>query len=245
MRSLWILALFTGLTAAVCPAQSQIGDVWNKIKTAAPEKYTASPLTNDKITAGLKEALSVSTAKAVSETGRPDGFFKNQAIKILLPSNLKTVGKGMRLMGMGAQVDELELGMNRAAEQAAPEAKKIFLSALTQMSFSDAHNILAGGDTAATDFFKEHSSAELTQAFTPIVHQAMENVGVIQQYDKVMRSSGASMFAGSQKFNLDKYVVGKTLDGLFYMLGQEEKRIRTNPAAQTTALLRQVFGNKP
>ena len=243
MRSLWFLALWVALASSWC--QAQIDDIWNKVKTAAPSKYATAPLTNDRITAGLKEALSLSTAKAVAETGRPDGFFRNQAIKILLPANLKTIGKGMRLMGMGAQVDELELGMNRAAEQAAPEAKKIFLNALTQMTFSDARNVLSGGDTAATDFFKEHSSAELTEAFTPIVHRAMENVGVMQQYDKVMRSSGVSMFAGSQKASLDKHVVGKTLDGLFYMLGQEEKKIRTDPAAQTTALLRQVFGKKP
>jgi len=235
-------ALIVLLTSTFASAQS-IDDIWNKVK-AASSKSSNVPLTNDRITAGLKEALTLSTGKAVAETGRPDGFFKNQAIKILLPPNLTNVAKGMRLIGMGPQVDELEVGMNRAAEQAAPEAKKIFLNALTQMSFADARNILSGGDTAATDYFKNHSSAELTEAFTPIVHQAMENVGVIQQYDRVMKNPGASMVLGNQRFNLEKYVVGKTLDGLFYMLGQEEKKIRTDPAAQTTALLKQVFGNK-
>jgi hypothetical protein len=239
------VALTMGLLTAAGSAQSQVDQIWNKAKAAATSSNpTGTGLSNDKIAAGLKEALTVSTGKAVAETGRPDGYFKNQAIKIPLPSNLRTVGKGMRLVGMGSQVDDLELGMNRAAEQAAPEAKRIFINAVMQMSFADARQILSGNNTAATEYFKTHSSAELTEAFTPIVHQAMENVGVIQQYDRMMKKSGASSYLGDQKFNFDKYVVAKSLDGLFYMLGEEEKKIRTNPAAQTTALLKQVFGKK-
>jgi hypothetical protein len=243
----WLLrtAITAGLLTSSCWAQSQLDQIWNKAKTAA-QTSTASGvgLSNDKIASGLKEALNVSTGKAVAETGRTDGYFKNQAIKILLPDNMRTVSKGMRLVGMGAQVDDLELGMNRAAEQAAPEAKRIFLDAITKMSFNDARQILSGSNTAATEYFKTHSSAELTEAFTPIVHQAMENVGVIQQYDRIMKKTGASSYLGDQKVNFDKYVVAKSLDGLFYMLGEEEKKIRTNPAAQTTTLLKQVFGKK-
>ena len=145
-------------------------------------------------------------------------------------------------MGMGAQLDELELAMNRAAEQAAPAAKQIFINAITKMSFDDARKILSGGNTAATDYFKKTSSTELTQAFTPIVHQSMENVGVVKQFDAVAQNSMAAPLLGN--FNLDSYVVGKALDGLFYMLGQEEKQIRTDPAAQTTSLLKEVFGKK-
>ena len=244
MRCFLIPAVFVLLTSEFAPAQSQIDDIWNKVK-AASSKSSNAGLTNERITAGLKEALTLSTGKAVAETGRPDGFLKNEAIKIPLPPNLKSVAKGMRMVGMGPQVDQLEVGMNRAAEQATPEAKRIFISTLTRITFADARNILSGGDTAATDYFKSHSSTELTEAFTPIVHRAMENVGVIQQFDRMMKNPGASMVLGNQRFNLEKYVVGKTLDGLFYMLGQEEKKIRTDPAAQTTALLRQVFGNKP
>src|SRR5581483_29427 len=133
--------------------------------------------------------------------------------------------------------------MNRAAEQAAPKAKQIFLDALQKMSFSDARQILAGSDTAATEYFKRTSSADLTTAFSPIVHRSMENVGVVQQYNQLINSApGGSALAG--QFDLDKYVVGKALDGLFYELGQEEKQIRKNPAAQTTALLKEVFGRK-
>jgi hypothetical protein len=226
--------------AACCPAAAQLDQIWKKAK--APSSNTGVGLSNDKITAGLKEALTVSTGKAVASTGRVDGFFKNAAIKILLPENLRTAAKGMRLMGMGAQVDELELGMNRAAEQAAPAAKQIFIHALTKMSFDDARGILSGNDTAATAYFKRQSSDELIAAFTPSVHQAMENVGVIRQYNQVVQNSGAGGLLGSRNFNLDQYMVGKTLNGLFYMLGEEEKKIRKNPAAQTTALLREVFG---
>ena len=147
-------------------------------------------------------------------------------------------------MGMGAQLDELELSMNRAAEQAAPAAKQIFINAITKMSFDDARKILSGGNTAATDYFKKTSSTELTQAFTPIVHKSMENVGVITQFNQLAQNSMAGPLLANQNFSLDSYVVGKTLDGLFYMLGQEEKQIRTDPAAQTTSLLKEVFGKQ-
>jgi hypothetical protein len=144
---------------------------------------------------------------------------------------------------MGARVDELETGMNRAAEQATPQAKQIFLTALKRMTFDDARHILTGSDTAATEYFKRSSSADLTTAFSPIVHASLEKVGVVQQYDRLLQSApGGSTLAS--EFDLDKYVVGKTLDGLFYELGEEEKKIRKNPAAQTTALLKEVFGRK-
>jgi hypothetical protein len=147
------------------------------------------------------------------------------------------------MLGMGARVDELEVGMNRSAEQATPQAKKIFLAALKKMSFEDARHIMTGNDTAATDYFKRTSSADLTAAFAPIVQQSMQRVGVVQQYERLLNSApGGNALAG--QFDLNKYVLGKTLDGLFYMLGEEEKRIRKDPAAQTTALLKEVFGKR-
>jgi hypothetical protein len=232
-----LIALFFLISSL---GHAQVDDIWKKAQSTLGTRG----LSNDKITAGLKEALTISTGNAVTATGRPDGFLKNLAIKILLPDKLRSVGKGMRMVGMGAQVDELEVGMNRAAEQAAPAAKAIFIKAVTKMTFADARQILSGSDTAATDYFKRQSSAQLTAAFAPIVHQAMENVGVIKQYDKVMQSPLASSFAGNQNFSLDKYVVGKTMDGLFYMLGEEEKKIRKDPAAQVTSLLKEVFGRR-
>jgi hypothetical protein len=223
-------------------ASAQLDEILKKAEAGLKNANTPkSGLSNDKIIAGLKEALQVSTGKAVALTGKPDGFLKNEAIKILLPEKLRTVGKGMRMMGMGAQLDNLETGMNRAAEQATPQAKLIFLNAVKRMTFDDARKILSGGDTAATEYFKQTSSSELTTAFSPIVQRSMQNVGVVQQYNQVLTSVPASGALAGQ-LDINKYVVGKTLDGLFYMLGEEEKKIRKNPAAQTTALLKEVFG---
>lgn len=236
-----ILLLITGLLSAWACAQSPLDDLRKRAEEALGKK---SGPTDDRIAAGLKEALTVSTRKAVASTGRVDGFLKNAAIKILLPEKLRSVGKTMRMFGMGQQVDSLEIGMNRAAEQAAPAARQIFIDAVSKMTIADARQILSGGDTAATDYFKTTSTDQLTAAFSPIVHKAMENVGVVKQYNQLMQNPIAARVAESQDFNIDKYVVGKTMDGLFYVMGQEERKIRQDPAAQTTALLREIFGKK-
>jgi hypothetical protein len=240
-----ILLLIAGLLSAWAWSQSQSQSPLDDLRKRAEEALgkKRGP-TDDRIAAGLKEALTVSTRKAVASTGRVDGFLKNAAIKILLPEKLRSVGKGMRLMGMGQQVDSLEVGMNRAAEQAAPAARQIFINAVSKMTIADARQILSGGDTAATEYFKTTSTEQLSEAFSPIVHQAMENVGVVKQYNQIMQNPLAGRLAEGQDFNLDKYVVGKTMDGLFYVMGEEEKKIRKDPAAQTTALLREIFGKK-
>src|ERR1041385_943287 len=236
-----IIFLITGFVSSGTLAQSPLDDLRKRAEEALGKKNGP---TDDRIAAGLKEALTVSTRKAVASTGRVDGFLKNAAIKILLPEKLRSVGKGMRLMGMGQQVDALEVGMNRAAEQAAPAARQIFINAVSKMTIADVRHILSGGDTAATEYFKTTSTNELTEAFSHIVHQAMENVGVVKQYNQIMQTPLAGRLAENQDFNLDKYVVGKTMDGLFYVMGEEEKKIRKDPAAQTTALLREIFGKK-
>jgi Protein of unknown function (DUF4197) len=221
-------------------AQINLGDILNKAGEVMKGR-NAGALSDSKIVAGLTDALRVGTSNAVAKTGKPDGFLKNRAIKILLPEKLRSVASGARMLGMGGRVDELEVGMNRAAEQATPRAKEIFFDALKRMTFDDARQILNGGDTAATDYFKRQSSADLTEAFTPIVRDTMEKVGVIRQYNQLLKSApGGQVIAG--RYDLNQYVVGRTLDGLFYMLGQEEKKIRENPAARTTAILREVFG---
>jgi hypothetical protein len=202
----------------------------------------ARGLSDATIASGLKEALQVGTQNAVSLTGRPDGYFRNEAIKILMPSQLQPIEKGLRAVGYGPQLDELVLSMNRAAERAAPAAKPIFLEAITAMSFDDARKIVTGSPTAATEYFKGKTSAQLTAAFQPVVAQTMREVGVTRQYQELMGRAQAIPFLKSAPFDLDGYVVGKSLDGLFYVLGQEEQKIRTNPAARATDLLKQVFG---
>src|SRR4051794_21860314 len=231
------LIVLISLLSVCAAAQSPWEQIFKKATTPS-----AGNLSTDKIASGLKEALKVSTSRAVASTGKPDGFLKNEAIKILLPEKLRNASKGLRLVGMGPQLDELEVGMNRAAEQATPQAKQIFLNALLSMNIEDARNIFSGSDTAATEFFRNKSSADLTAAFKPIIHNSLLNVGVIKQYAQLTQSPRAAPVL--QRFDLDGYVVGKTLDGLFYMLGQEEKQIRKNPAAQTTNLLKEVFGGR-
>lgn len=234
-----------GIALVICGFQftaAQLDQVLKKADETLQHRDTSS-LSDDKIIAGLKQALQVSTAKAVALTGRRDGFLKNEAIKIALPPKLEAVGRGLRMVGMGEKVDELEVGMNRAAEQATPQAKQIFLAALRKMTFEDARHILTGDDSAATEYFKRTSSPDLTVAFSPIVHRSMERVGVVQQYNQLIKSAPVGSAVAGQ-FDIDKYVVSKTLDGLFHVLGEEEKQIRKNPAAQTTALLKEVFGRK-
>ena len=237
--SLMLLSLLPAI-----PSIAQLDDVLKRAEnTLNSQHHDASGLSDTKISSGLREALQVSASRAVAHTGRPDGFFKNQAIKIMLPDKLRSVGSGLRMVGMGAKVDELEVGMNRAAEQATPAAKAIFLNALQHMTFADARQILTGGDTAATDFFKRTSTPELTTAFSPVVKRSMARVGVVKQYNQMLQSApGGAALAGS--FDVNKYVLGKTLDGLFYTLGEEEKKIRRDPAAQTTSLLKEVFGRR-
>ncbi len=164
MRRILFTVLTAALLSAACHAQLQLDQLWKK----ASKTPTAAVLSDDRITAGLKEALTISTRSAVSSTGRPDGFLKNTAIKILIPPKLHTLDKGMRMIGKGAEMDELEVGMNRAAEEAAPEAKKIFLDALARMTFDDARRILSEGDTAATEYFKQQTSAELARHFSQL-----------------------------------------------------------------------------
>jgi len=198
-------------------------------------------LTDAKVAAGLKDALKVGTENTVNITGHLDGYFKNQAIKILMPEKLRSLESGLRMAGFGPQVDEFVLSMNRAAEKAAPAAKQIFWDAIGQMTFEDARGILGGKETAATDYFRAKTTDRLAAAFKPIVSDSMNQVGVTRQYKELVGRFQMLPFARMESFDLDQYVVGKSLDGLFYVLGQEEVKIRTNPTARVTELLQEVF----
>jgi hypothetical protein len=203
----------------------------------------ADKLSNGDIVSGLKEALHVGAGNTVDLTGRVDGYFGNAAIKILLPEQMRSVETGLRALGQGERVDEFVLAMNRAAEQAAPAAKDIFWGAITDMSFDDARRILSGGDTAATDYFRTKTTDRLTASFRPVVHDTMSKVGVVQQYDKLQSAYKSVPFASTlPSFDVETYVVGKALDGLFVVLAEQEKKIRTDPAAQVTDILKKVFG---
>jgi hypothetical protein len=160
-----------------------------------------------------------------------------------MPKSLQTIEKPLRLVGYGPQIDEFVVGMNRAAEKAVPFAREIFWDAIGQMTFDDARKILNGGDTAATDYFKAKTSKKLHAAFRPSVESVMNEVGVNRQYNDLIGRYQNVPFAKSITFDVNQYVTEKATDGLFYVVGQEEKKIRTNPAARVTDLLRDVFGS--
>jgi hypothetical protein len=192
---------------------------------------------------GLKEALSMGSSNAVTSTSKLDGYFANQAIKILLPEKIQTVADVLKKIGYQKQVDAFVLSMNRAAENAAPKARQFFVDAIKQMSFQDAMKILKGNDTAATEYFKSKTFDKIYAAFKPPVSESMNKVGVTKSYKDMMGTYTKSMpFVKTESVDLDHYVTTKSLDGLFYLVGEEEKKIRTNPAARVTDLLKTVFG---
>ncbi len=204
---------------------------------------TASPLNESTTISALKEALRVATERAVQSTSQTNGFLENPKIRIGLPGALSSVASALRGIGMGAQVDELEVAMNHAAEKATGEATPVFVDAITQMSFSDATGIVKGGDTAATEYFEKTTSEPLRTRFGPIVSEAMQSVGVAKLYDELIgRYTSAIPFSSAPRFDLDGYVTDETLEGLFTVVGEEEKKIRTDPAARATDLLKQLFG---
>lgn len=200
--------------------------------------------TADNTIAGLKEALSVATANAVLDVSKVNGYLKNRAIKILLPEEIQKTMKVARKIGLGRLVDSFEESMNQAAEKAAPQARAIFLDAVRNITFDDALKILNGGDTAATDFLKSKTYHNIHAAFQPLIAQSMAQVGVTRLYQQVVGPVQALPFQKPVTLDLDAYVTGKALDGLYFVVAEEEKKIRTDPSARVTALLKEVFGKK-
>jgi len=239
MRRIWIalcLAFCLGIPAA------HAADVTDLLKSIPLPAATGPAQDSGTVASGLKEALSVGTKNAVGLLSGKDGYFANEAVKILLPENVRRLGDALRMAGYQKEVDAFVLSMNRAAEKAAPRAADIFAGAIREMSITDAQKILGGGNTAATEYFKSKTAAQLFDAFKPDISKSMSEVGVTRAY-KAMTDRYTSMvpFAKMESLDLDRYVTNKSLDGLFYMVGQEETKIRTNPAARTTELLRKVF----
>ncbi|UCE84782.1 MAG: DUF4197 domain-containing protein [Deltaproteobacteria bacterium] len=196
------------------------------------------------VVAGLKEALRIGTENAVRLTSAEDGFLGNERIRIPLPDSLEPMADALRSVGLRYQVDELEIAMNRAAERAAGEAGPIFWKAIGAMTIADAHGILEGGDTAATDYFRRKTSVPLFERFEPIVEEKMQEVGLVQLYDELTGYYRQIPMVGSARPlpEVEAYVTEHALDGVFTMLGEEERKIRTDPAARVTELLRTVFG---
>ncbi len=244
------IAIGLALLGAIAPAQAQQLPGWleellrgaSQTQNRPPRGDSGEGISSQKADLGLREALTVSTRNAVFQTGKRDGFFRNSLIKILMPEKLRPVEKTLRAIGAGNRVDDFVLGMNRAAERAAPQAQSIFLDAIRGMSFRDVYGILRGGDTAATDYFRERTSDRLTSAFRPIVENSMDSVGATRQYKSLIGRYGALPFVNQKSLDIDGYVVNEALDGLFSVVAKEERDIRRNPAKRVTQILRDVFG---
>lgn len=240
MKKTAFLWVGTFLFLMASPVLSQ--DVKGTIKGALESATGGSSAGTGSVVAGLKEALAVGTGNAVQTLSKSEGYFGDAAVKILLPGKMQTAAEVLKKAGYQKEVDDLILSMNRAAEQAAPKAKPIFEDAVKKMTFEDAQKILNGGNTAATDYFKAKTTPQLTDAFKPVIADSMNQVGVTRSYKALTdRYTSLVPFGKMDSFDLDSYVTGKSLDGLFLKVGQEEAKIRTNPAARTTDLLKKVF----
>jgi hypothetical protein len=242
-KILWIFVLFW-ITGFSCLAEAGIFDdivkefpgVKGGVRESGPDQNTT--------VSGLKEALAIGTENAVKAVSKTDGYFSNQMVKILLPDKIQKVADMVAKLGYQEQVDNFILSMNRAAEEAAPKAAVLFGEAIKTMSFDDARKILQGGETAATQYFKEKTSKKLYDEFKPVVVSNMNKVGVTKAYKDMMAPYESLPLVPKESIDLDHYVTDKALDGLFLMVGQEERKIRTNPAARVTDLLKTVFGKQ-
>ncbi len=201
-----------------------------------------SDLSNTEASGGLKEALTQGVGKAVSMLGATDGFLGNKEVKIPLPSSLKKIEKGMKMMGMGKQSDELILKMNRAAEAAVPEAKSLLVDSIKKMSVADAKGILTGPQDAATQYFKRTTSEQMAAKFLPIVEKATANVQLAETYNKYAEMGSKFGAIKKEDANINQYVTRKALDGVYAMIAKEEAAIRKDPVGQASGLLQKVFG---
>jgi hypothetical protein len=191
---------------------------------------------------GLKQALSDGASAAVAKLGVADGFLGNPQVKIPLPPALKKIESALRFAGMKQQADELVVSMNRAAEAAVPEAKALLVGAVQKMSVQDARAILTGGDTAATDYFRKTTQKDLGARFLPIVKKATEKVGLAERYNAVAGQGVQLGLIKSEQGTIENYVTAKALDGLYLMIGEQEKAFRRDPVGATSGIVRKVFG---
>ena len=234
-----VVSLLLAMTVFACQ-----GGMDGVLGQVARELQASQGLGQSDIVAGLKEALRVGTENAVDVTSKLNGYYSNPEIKIPLPENVRKVENVLRMAGLGQQVTSFEQSMNRAAERAAPEAKALFVGAIKQMTFADAKKILNGRENEATLFFKDKTYHALGQRFQPLVHDAMAEVGVTRYYQTLEDKIRVLPVKGLMDVDLDQYVTDKALDGLFVMLAQEEAKIRTDPAARVTDILKKVFGSQ-
>ena len=250
-RKVWIMSTCCSLCLALLygsPARAGFWeDVGGVIGDVAQEAISGDAsidtlLSNEDIAAGLKEALAVGFEKAVDSAGATEGYWKNAEIRIPEPEALQKTASLLDQVGLSKEVGEFRYTMNQAASQAAGEAMPVLLHAIKKMTFDDVKKLWKGDDHAVTNFFKKTTSKKLSRRFRPIIQKNLNNVGVTELYQDIAGQPLVSMTLGQSLPELDQYVTSKALDGLFTLMADEEKKIRDDPAARTTELLKQVFG---
>jgi hypothetical protein len=246
LKVLIVVLTLLPLCAAHADWREWLGKLMGGSGAGGPAAGTVAALTQDEIGRALKEALTKAVQQAVASLGKDGGYLDNLKVRIPMPQQLQNVEKGLRLIKQDKMADDFVATMNRAAERAVPEGGKVLAGAISQMTLDDARNILKGPDDAATQFFRRTSEGQLTERFLPIVKKATDEVGVTANYKKLTSKAGfLSNYINKDVLDIDGYVTRKSLDGLFVVMAEEEKRIRENPAARTTQLLQKVFGAKP
>lgn len=234
------LILFSISLSAQNDSSQKLGGLFKKASSMLSKNSSGSNLSSDQIVSGLKEALSLGAQKSSDKLSAVDGFFKDAVVKILLPKQVQDIESKMRMFGMGKLVDNAELSMNRAAEDAAKSAAPIFLSAIKQMTVTDALNILRGQDTAATAYLRKTTTPELVSSFKPVITESLKKTDAAKYWKDVFNAY--NRFSSKPvDTDINSYVTGKALDGIFYYVAKEEVDIRQNPAARATDLLKQVF----
>lgn len=221
-----------------------IDDAQKEVDKYTKKSKKSKPLTNDEVIRGLKEALSVGTKNSTQSASKADGFYKNPLVFIPFPAEAEKVKNTVINLGMQKQVDDFVMTLNRAAEEAAKEAAPIFLEAIKGMSISDGFKILKGADNAATSYLQDKTTASLTEKFSPIIKKAIEKVEVTKYWNPLITTYNKVPGVQKQNPDLDKYVTLKAMEGLFKLVAGEEKKIRTDPLARVSDLLKKVFAKK-
>jgi hypothetical protein len=235
----WILVLcLTACTSA------QINQTIGEVNKAMGSQGGEKPLTSGEVGEGLKEALINGISKGSDLVSQMDGYFKNPEIKIPFPPDVKKVEDKLRQVGMGDQVDRFVMTLNRGAEDAAREAKPIFITAIKSMTIQDAWAILKGEDNAATEYLRRTTSPQLVEKFKPVIQNSLNKVSATKYYGDLVNNYNKIPFVEKVNPDLNDYATGKAIDGLFLMIAKEEKNIRKDPVARTTELLKKVFGYK-
>jgi Protein of unknown function (DUF4197) len=235
MKYLFIALLCTACTSA------QINQTLGEVNKALGTPPNNTP-TTEEVGGGLKEALVNGISKGADLVSITDGYFKNPEIKIPFPPDVKKVEDKLRQLGFGKKVDDFVMTLNRGAEEAAKEAKPIFISAIKQLTIQDAWALLKGEPDAATQFLKRTTTPQLKEKFSPVVQVALDKVSATKYYSDVINTYNKIPFIEKVNPDLNAYATDKAIEGLFVMVAKEEKNIRENPVARTTDLLKKVFG---